>query len=525
MTIRHNPALVASGPIKSDGWGWAAELTSEELERFAPASLELLRRGNDWVNRRVETIELIDDRSVRLQVSVDFRLPEHLPGALELVGERTHFVPLTYLPRRTDLTYFDVKDEDGRSLPLLNRTDNGMITGAILGLAAERALDRSGARSRGVELAADLRAYLAGIPTQPTDVAKGLVRTVLNAENRQAYTDPAVARIVLRDAWLRALLAVCVSSSVVHVPLVARGGQRRILKISWEERWRTKSPVEGRRGGTRAMRGLRTASRWMGWRPYSPFLERPHIGDAESYHVQIAVPPDVEMTEAGLVTAPPAWALNTLFVGTRRPPKPPEDETSRRFEPFARGFTQRAHLYVDQSHQHRIGFLWIRLRASRQGFLSGAVLTAMLVTAVLTLFAFRADAIVGQSEPAAALLLLVPALIAGFLVRSGEHAMSRRLLTGPRRLTTVLAALPLLASALLVAMPADEPPPIVEFVAGDRSEASPVTEVGWDVLATTSLVVTLLLVASWVWPRAGADDRRTPPAEEADTLASSSETG
>lgn len=498
-------------------WQWVGQLTADDLLVAAPVSLQLLLRSHEWVNRRVETIEMIDAAYVRVQVSVDFRLPLNLPSGLSLGNSDVHFVPLTWLERRSDLAYFDVCDEDGRSLPLLTRQENGTLTGLVLVAAARRALNTQkrypGAKLR---LERDLISYLSGIPARPRGLARGLLREVLNVRDARLYPDPRVAHVLFRNPDFRRLLGVCVSNSAVHVPLDREPGRRRIIKLSWEQRWRTR--------GSRARRDLPMHRRvpqrvieLMDWTAYSPWLEHPHVGAAESFHVQIAVPPEVVMTGVGLLTADPALVPQVL---ARREPQAPEARRARlrahELE-FAGGFAERRHLYVSQAHDHRIGVLAVQMRAAREGFLPGATLTAALVTTILVVYWRNSHDMLGQSEVAAAVLLLVPALIAGFLVRPGEHAMARRLLRAPRILTTILAAIPLSAAGVLVAVTDDDPelPGIVQFFAARPDPtADPKLTYGWLVLALAAGIITVLLAISWWLPRATDE----PPTKALDAL-------
>src|SRR3954468_23357042 len=122
-------------------WGWTLELEPHHLRGLGPIGLELWRRGSDWVNRRVETIELLDVDTVSLRLSVDFRIPMSLPGSVEFAkGEPTFCLPITVLPRRTSQLYFNVCDESGRRLPLLTRRENASLTGSMLIAAGRRGL-------------------------------------------------------------------------------------------------------------------------------------------------------------------------------------------------------------------------------------------------------------------------------------------------------------------------------------------------------------------------------------------------
>src|SRR5262245_37886945 len=117
MSIARHDSHAAGMLGDPDGWGWVPELAAETLKSAGEISLELLLRSRHWVNRRVETIELIDESRVRQSVSIDFRLPEKLPGGICVGGQEYFLLPLLLLPRRSDLAYFDIRDEAGSSLP------------------------------------------------------------------------------------------------------------------------------------------------------------------------------------------------------------------------------------------------------------------------------------------------------------------------------------------------------------------------------------------------------------------------
>src|SRR6266536_640448 len=88
--------------------------------------LALADRPEEWIHRRVESVEFCDDKTVRRSVSVDFTLPDRVP-CLVLSGNRVaQLVPLARL-RKQALVGFDVFDEDGRSVPLLTAIQTGKI--------------------------------------------------------------------------------------------------------------------------------------------------------------------------------------------------------------------------------------------------------------------------------------------------------------------------------------------------------------------------------------------------------------
>jgi hypothetical protein len=494
-----------------DDWGWTLGFVAPELRHVGAVSLELLTRGHEWVNRRVETIELIDEDRVRLQISVDFRLPQRLPGAVRFGDRSTYFIPIAFLPRRNDLSYFDAVDESGASVPLLTRDDNGQLTGLVLVAAAERAVGRARAKLEGAEqqefkLSDALKTYLQSLPMRPA-LSFDILRAVTDRSDFQLYPDPRVAKALLEDLAFRRLVAIGAESSAVHVPVDATSlGQRRIVKLSWEQRWSGRS-VDGH-GRSRLARSTSALVTFIGWRAYSPWLPRPQIGGAKSHHIQISVPANVEMTEAGLICVDPSDLLSAM-VGDG---DATESAQTRRMVTSEPGFMRTSHLYVERAHAPMSGTVWVRLRASRAGFLPGAVLTALLVALVLTLCWRNAHDVGPAREAAAAVLLLVPALMAGWLVQPREHAMARRLLRVPRALTTIVAALPLMAATVLVAVADKSPPGWVQFIVGDRRHADWKLTTSWFAFAVIAFVCAFLLALSWRLPRPPRRPGNSPPA-------------
>jgi hypothetical protein len=520
-------------------WGWTRELTPPEANVVVPVTRELLRQGRAWVNRRVHTVTLVDEYIARQQVSVDFRLPERLPGGLQLGGATVFLIPLTFLPRRSDLAFFDLRDETDTRVSLVTREENALLTGLVLIAAAGGAMEGYNRRN-GTALALDqnLLTFLAAVPTS-RDTAP-FIRRILNPSDVFLYPDPRVNTGLLESDEFRDLLGICSFCSVIHVPLVARPGERRIIKIGWEERWGRRRVAEtpphtGRRerwwAGTKRRWGQ--FSTWVGWRADIRWLATPQVGPAESHHVQIAVPEDVELTEAGMRNGR-AYSFIERYA-----PRGPDDFNVAlgrgaatvepdNYQPFEPGIKQRTQLYVPSAHTHRAGIMWVGLRAARHGFLRGAFTTSAAVACLLTVYALRADSIMGSSEMAAAVMLLVPALVAGFLVRPGEHAMARHLLRGPRILTATVAGLPLVAAAGLVAIPEGDKSSArsLEQLLGSHgySEAPDSLVSLWGTLAVAALVLTLALGRSALLPRAGQQESKHAPTSSAALLAGSERT-
>jgi hypothetical protein len=485
-------------------WGWRGVLAPDEVRAVAPVSFELWRRGSEWVNRRVQTIELLDVDTVHLRISVDFRVPAELPGALRIGGAEVYLLPLAVLPRRNSLAYFDVCDESGTSLPMLTRQENSRLTGAMLTTAARRAIARApiAEGAEPLELSQNLIAYLASVPTKGARGSRAFVEPILEPSQDLLYSeDPRVPDALLSDLDFRDLLGICASCSFVHLPLAVAAGERRIVKFSFYSPWDS--------GGGQPEKGFKAWARrrgtWLGWRPETRYLILPQVGSAETFHAQISTPERVEFTEAGMRNHRPADLIKPVPSAAPQLPEAPAEHPNdeRGFQQFVGGISERKHVYVEKAHEHRAGFIWVRFRVVRHGFLRAAVAVAWLTTLPLVLFALRGQSVLGEAQTAAALLLLVPALIAGFLIAPGEHAMTRHLLRGPRVLTACSGLLALIAIAALLTMPAAEPKAAVP--------GSLLTV--WWVEAGIAFVIAALLSVAQYWPRAGSRDAVTPPAE------------
>jgi len=122
------------------------------------------------------------------------------------------------------------------------------------------------------------------------------------------------------------------------------------------------------------------------------------------------------------------------------------------------------------------------------------------MTIILAMFALEPDRVVGEAQTAAALLLLLPALIAGFLIAPGEHPMTRHLLRGPRLLTALIGLLALIGTTLMVTLPATAPGAVPDGLSC----------IWWAETAIAG-VISALLSVSLVLPRGGKRSTSLPP--------------
>ena len=139
-------ALLAS-PADTERLTHAWPTTTDELHQLAAcrscgrATLRLFVESANWVGRRVETIEFLDDRTVRRRVSVNYVVPH--TGLVLRRGSGAP--PVRVLPiaslRRKSLINFHFKGPDDRPVPLLGLRENQAVTLALINAWAALALD------------------------------------------------------------------------------------------------------------------------------------------------------------------------------------------------------------------------------------------------------------------------------------------------------------------------------------------------------------------------------------------------
>jgi hypothetical protein len=164
----------------------------------------------------------------------------------------------------------------------------------------------------------------------------------------------------------------------------------------------------------------------LGWAPYKVAIDSPLI-EARQYHFEAQSPPGLRITEAKLS----------------------DDEHESSVSDS--GFLRRVHLYRPDAQNAGAGTAVLWLRVSGQGFSGGAPLAALLVTVALFACLLGAKQIAANPSSAPALLLVLPGLIASYIGRPDEHALTTRLLSAARRLLLFAAALAYTA-ALKVAL-------------------------------------------------------------------------
>ncbi|HEV2815343.1 MAG TPA: hypothetical protein VGW10_18955 [Solirubrobacteraceae bacterium] len=383
-----------------------------------------------WVRRRAERFELLDDRTVLRRMTVDIVLPARVMD--HDVDRALTAVPITVLAKKK-LRAFDLRGEEGQALPALSTPDNVRLATATLRASARSVLRHDAhpvtmavlryvAASDAKAAATVVKAFDPAAKLSDDQLAR-VAKRVLEERPRDAATGPlapAVAeiRVLGADTAFTRLLEELAAGFVLLTPHVKDGtSRRRIVKLGYEEGF---DPREGRR------RWLR---RSMGWAPSQVDFKIPGAARAASYHAEVLAPADAEiLTASARAGADPDAADNEFNPGGR------------------------THLHlVNADPQYEAPELRVELRARRSGLLHSAVVTCALAAALLAGGRLRLEQLAGQVEAAATLLLLVPGVLAAYVVRPGEHALVSSLLIGVRAMLLVAAGCAVAGGGLLLA--------------------------------------------------------------------------
>jgi hypothetical protein len=421
----------------------SAQPTLAEEDVLAATAVELALTFASWVRRRKWTIEYVDDTTIRQQMTVDFRLPGEDRLASSPGRGETIYVPL-WISKKLPLTNVDVRDEEGRALPVLNRMENGRLA------------------SRGLFLAIDGAAAARQVEVNPDALAEAL-RTIATA---QPKTDlPAIAAALESPALNRALEEGDERSALVQdlgdgfllmVPVEYEPGRDRLIKLAFDtpHYWHGEQPGWRDRG--------RSALASLGLADKEQKFERISIGLARGTHFQLNAPANVDLAEAWIdvrqydpdrgeielidrrqvVYDRPRAELNVSLRAAYDPDQPPvPDDPNDPDDPANVSYRDFVSCRQDTAN------IEVRLCPSARDVFAGALVICLLTTPLLWLVDRRLVHLDGQTS--AALLLALPAILAAFLARPGEHAFAARLLFGVRVTALVVGACALGVAAII----------------------------------------------------------------------------
>jgi len=185
----------------------------------------------------------------------------------------------------------------------------------------------------------------------------------------------------------------------------------------------------------------------------------------------------------------------------------PAEDSSR--ESTAEIVDRRAHVYFgsEGAPSHRV-FLQVKMAAPRQGFIFGCMLAALAISLLTWATYLKLDSAAAHLEPTVVLLSVVPVVLGYVLLRPGEQALERSLVTGVRVMGTLAGATPIVGALTLVLTHGNTP---------DSSPDLAVAEPIWLGLAIFSTLMAAFLAVSVFFaapsrePSDGVDDPTPPP--------------
>jgi hypothetical protein len=352
---------------------WPAEEIEDRAGEIAVAAQVLLQRQAAWRHRRVETITVLNHEQVRRHVSVDFTVPQEHREGLRLSAGDEYAVPLGLLAKRP-LVHFDLRNEEGHSIPLLTAEQNTTINRELL----YQVLD------------GDLADQDADDATQEAaNLAAGPVIEAVLGDGKGAPVG-AVAQLE-RDHGLAPLtefraMAASLSRNFFLWAVVRGLDRRRVFKFAYDE------PFAQRPGLTPTY-----------------VYDAPGCTEAWSYHVEVAVPQDLK-------------ARTTLLW---------DEATGAVLATGARDADRPALYYAAGSaHPPLRPQLVVGYGAERGRFLGPAAIVATIITLLVALPWLFADlqSLAASAGPAIGLVLSTSAVFSALVLRTDEPALLRRLL-------------------------------------------------------------------------------------------------
>ncbi|MDX6679608.1 MAG: hypothetical protein QOE31_3660 [Solirubrobacteraceae bacterium] len=416
------------------------------------ACAQLIAEPKSWINRRVETVEMLTQEETRRRVSVDFTLSQTQRD--KLATRHGIVVPISVLSKHARRN-FDLRDEQPGVLPALNRADNGE-----LGLTAllSAALDAIGSDPPPSEDAVEaLTAELRQIVFEDEHEAREALESLVGA----AQEGDAIRAAVWGDATCHSLLLTLASDYVLFAALPAGGPDRRVLKFGYGEDFALEPPW------ARWRERYAPAEIW--WRLRKPdrtwfLIDCPGAWRAASFHMEIAIPEELRVAYAEL--------------GRFSQDDPDSDP-----EPLGRPdeLSSRAALYAEaEIAPHDDVRAYVEIVSERVGGATRAALTAATVGVLLWLgWASGLDA----SAPGAAVSLLLAggAVVSGFAATTGHHVLVNKILRVRRR-TLLLVTLSALAASASLAMEIPDSRPLEVWLVAAIICTTAALRLGWSAL-------------------------------------------
>ena len=160
----------------------------------------------------------------------------------------------------------------------------------------------------------------------------------------------------------------------------------------------------------------------LGLTPFQVGVDLPWI-EARDFHVEVTAPEGLRLLSASLID---------------------DQEPGGHSQ---KGFLRRVHLVRERAQGAGAGTAILEMLPNTQVFVGGAVTAAVLSLLALGACWYGASAIAAYPTSAPSLLLLIPAVLASYVIRPTVHALTARMLSGARKLLALVALFAYLAAA------------------------------------------------------------------------------
>lgn len=386
-----------------------------------------------WIERRVETIHILDDHRVERRITLDLDIENLVARAQSCLKREdaptTVLVPLTYLEKSLFLD-FDLTGPDEAPLHLVTSEEDSRAAQCMM-LAY---LQRTSRAPISVKLRDKLFEIAAEFPgDRMTGSAEEFTVSQIRPKLQTGFTDSDRAQWSnwLDDQEFMALLSMF---SVQYMPIaelpVVAGQRKAMVKIRLVDPW--DEPVDNSR---------------LGLRPAGFIVSVPTVGGHRREHIRVLAPEGTELSAAGLVTAPQSErSPGAVLAGAS--------------DFYSRLTPERGVVYINGYNRSDEGVdLSFTMWPQSQGFLRPALFTTLASALLLGAGAvgqfvdeFLSSKLEGNLDAAIALLLVVPSLYSIYLSRGGEHALRSLLLRRLRYVVFGAAVAHGLAVTTLLAM-------------------------------------------------------------------------
>jgi hypothetical protein len=388
-----------------------------EEEHYSDAELKagiaasrLIAHPATWINRRVETIELLANEETRRRVSIDFTLRAEQQEDLKTPDGIV--VPISVLSKEARRN-FDLRDESGAAVPVLGKKSNGALAHIAVMDAALDVLPNDLTADAFELLWSELRQVVVA-PRDHADEALGVFAG-------HSESGDNLRSKIWQNEDCQSLLKVLQENYVLFAVLPPGGPNRRVLKYSYGEDfdWEIAGSLQER---------VSPSSLWQRvWLPDRIHftVECPAAWRASSFHAEIVIPEELRIEAAVLIDDEE---------------KPVSDPDLNR---------NRASLYANWTVESaNPADVFVVVAPERRGRTIQAAATALVVTCLLWLGVYsRLDA--KEPDAAVSLLLAGAALYSGITAVGGEHVLVTKLFSASRRWLAIIGISALVASAAL----------------------------------------------------------------------------